>query len=299
MADELADLELAGFLEHHRSGYFRDLDLPDTARTRPVDYLLVWVLEGGLTGTVGDRRVRAEAGDLVLFPPRVPQRYGPHGDSWQWLWVHYGGRAAPAVHRLLTGSTGSAGPTGSVGPAAPRVPLGLDPQIRQRFLELVGAATVTRPAGAGVLHLDSCLHSIVGLMDERLRRRDESGSTSRTARDQVAVLREWITAHVAAPITMATLTEHSGVSASQLSRLFRSAGVSAPMAYVTEVRMAQARALLAETDLPIGQIARAVGYPDPYHFSRRFAATTGRAPTAYRRESMQPRNGLPQGDRAD
>ena len=73
---------------------------------------------------------------------------------------------------------------------------------------------------------------------------------------------------------MATLTEHSGVSASQLSRLFRSAGASAPMAYVTEVRMAQARALLTETDLPIGQIARAVGYPDPYHFSRRFAATT-------------------------
>ena len=69
MADELADPELAGYLEHHRSGYFRDLDLPGTARTRPVDYLLVWVLEGGLAGTVGDVGSRRRPGTWCCSRP--------------------------------------------------------------------------------------------------------------------------------------------------------------------------------------------------------------------------------------
>ena len=54
------------------------------------------------------------------------------------------------------------------------------------------------------------------------------------------------------------------------------------MAYVAHQRMQRARVLLDETDLTVAQIGRAVGFADPYHFSRRFAAVVGRPPTFYR-----------------
>ncbi|MGI8868787.1 MAG: AraC family transcriptional regulator [Mycobacteriales bacterium] len=269
--------ELGGFLSHHKSGNFRDLDLPETARDAPEDHLLIWVLDGGIAGARGGERLTASMGDLVLFPPGVPQRYAPTGRPWQWLWVHYGGRAAPAAYRLLL--------RGGSGPVAP---LGYDAGIRQRFRELVVAAAQGART-ANQLHLDSCLHSVIGLIAGRQALREElaehpPAGPRLTAADfeRVAELREWIIDHVDEPLTLDRLTAHTGYSASSLARLFRRAGAPPPMAYVTQVRMQQARALLDETELNVREIGRAVGFDDPYHFSRRFRASAGAAPTAYR-----------------
>jgi len=54
---------------------------------------------------------------------------------------------------------------------------------------------------------------------------------------------------------------------------------------ITEVRIKRARALLAETDAPIGNIALNVGFDDVNYFSRIFKKATGLSPTQYRRLS--------------
>ncbi len=46
--------------------------------------------------------------------------------------------------------------------------------------------------------------------------------------------------------------------------------------------MARARALLDTTTMPIGEVARAVGYHDPLYFSRQFHKLHGETPTSYR-----------------
>lgn len=43
--------------------------------------------------------------------------------------------------------------------------------------------------------------------------------------------------------------------------------------------------LLAETGLPVAEVARRCGFADPLYFSRRFARTTGRPATTWRREN--------------
>jgi AraC-like DNA-binding protein len=65
-------------------------------------------------------------------------------------------------------------------------------------------------------------------------------------------------------------------------RLFhKSVGVP-PMAYLTGRRAELAAGLLRRTHLPVGEVGKLVGWPDPNHFSRRFREKLGLSPTRYR-----------------
>lgn len=52
--------------------------------------------------------------------------------------------------------------------------------------------------------------------------------------------------------------------------------------WITEQRMTSARRLLAETDLPVGEVAGRVGYPDPAYFARTFRRAHGSTPREWR-----------------
>ena len=56
--------------------------------------------------------------------------------------------------------------------------------------------------------------------------------------------------------------------------------------WIIERRMAEARSLLADTDLPVGEVARRVGMPDPGYFSRLFRRTHGASPREWRGRAM-------------
>jgi AraC family transcriptional activator of pobA len=52
--------------------------------------------------------------------------------------------------------------------------------------------------------------------------------------------------------------------------------------WIIEHRMAESRRLLADTDLPIQEVARRVGITDPGYFSRLFRRTHGTSPSGWR-----------------
>ncbi len=52
--------------------------------------------------------------------------------------------------------------------------------------------------------------------------------------------------------------------------------------WIIERRIAEARRLLAETDLPVAEVARRVGVPDPGYFSRLFRRAHGASPRKWR-----------------
>jgi len=56
-------------------------------------------------------------------------------------------------------------------------------------------------------------------------------------------------------------------------------------AWITERRMAQARTLLVQTDLPVAEIGRRVGYHDPAYFTRTFRRAHSATPLGWRRAS--------------
>jgi AraC-like DNA-binding protein len=54
------------------------------------------------------------------------------------------------------------------------------------------------------------------------------------------------------------------------------------MEYLRRVRVRRARSLLGDVDLSIKEVARRVGFDDPYHFSKVFHKVDGLPPTLYR-----------------
>jgi AraC-like DNA-binding protein/mannose-6-phosphate isomerase-like protein (cupin superfamily) len=73
------------------------------------------------------------------------------------------------------------------------------------------------------------------------------------------------------------------LSERQLSRIFRKATGASILTYLTRLRMDRAMQLLLHSELPIKQVAAAVGYPDTHYFTTLFGRHTRTTPGAYRR----------------
>jgi AraC-like DNA-binding protein len=73
-----------------------------------------------------------------------------------------------------------------------------------------------------------------------------------------------------------------GVSPTHLTSLFRRATGGGVLAHHTSLRMARARQLLDTTDATIAEVAREVGYDDPFYFSRHFRRHHGMSPSSFR-----------------
>ncbi|MGW9433726.1 cupin domain-containing protein, partial [Streptomyces decoyicus] len=91
-------------------------------------------------------------------------------------------------------------------------------------------------------------------------------------------------AEPAAPWTVSTLAERTGVSRSTLAKRFTDQVGEPPMTYLTHWRMTLAADLLVEQEsVTIADIARAVGYSDPFGFSAAFKRVRGANPSEFRR----------------
>ncbi|MFD9572781.1 AraC family transcriptional regulator [Streptomyces sp. NPDC059982] len=82
--------------------------------------------------------------------------------------------------------------------------------------------------------------------------------------------------------TVASLAAQAGVSRALFARRFSELMGRPPLTYLTECRMDDAEALLADTDLSIAQIAKTVGYADAFGFSTAFKRHKGLSPSAFR-----------------
>lgn len=77
------------------------------------------------------------------------------------------------------------------------------------------------------------------------------------------------------------------VSAPHLTRLFREHVGQPPHRYLQSLRLAQARVLLQQTQMPVGEVAMRCGYSDALYFSKVFAKEMGAPPTRWREARVQ------------
>jgi AraC-like DNA-binding protein len=87
-------------------------------------------------------------------------------------------------------------------------------------------------------------------------------------------------------LRLADLSEAAGLSATQLTRLFRAQTGLTPHAYLVNVRVQRSRALLREGGLPLAEIAATTGFADQAHLQRHYRRLNAVTPGAYRRQVL-------------
>lgn len=86
----------------------------------------------------------------------------------------------------------------------------------------------------------------------------------------------------AEPLSLRDVAAELGVTPGHLTTVVRRRTGRTVGEWIIERRMGAARALLADADLPIAEVARRVGMPDPGYFSRLFARAHGASPRKWR-----------------
>lgn len=108
------------------------------------------------------------------------------------------------------------------------------------------------------------------------RRHDESMR-------QVQTLCDFVNGHLGEVLVQSDVALSMGMSPAAFCRFLRRETGRTFTAYVRDVRLSEASRLLAETRLPITQIASTVGFRSLAHFNRCFRASNGTTPSAWRR----------------
>jgi AraC family transcriptional activator FtrA len=171
------------------------------------------------------------------------------------------------------------------------------PQIRvepDRLYVDHGDVATSAGAGAGI---DLCLHLV--------RRDHGAGHATLVARHMVMPphrdggqiqyapaspqsssldgLLAWAGARLGTPLSVGDLAAQLNVSPRTLARRFADQLGTSPGSWLLSRRIAEARSLLEETDLPVEAIAARVGLTSAVNLRRRFRAVVGTTPGAYRR----------------
>jgi len=104
----------------------------------------------------------------------------------------------------------------------------------------------------------------------------------------VLAAQRWLEDHYPVASPVEEMVRRSGLAERSFKRRFSAATGLAPLAYVQNLRVEEAKRRLERTDAAIETIGWNVGYEDPAFFRRLFKRITGITPGAYRRKFRFP-----------
>lgn len=143
------------------------------------------------------------------------------------------------------------------------------------------------------LYYDAKAAEALSLVFERHRKLNERKMMPIPELDQAMLqtLSAYIGDHYADSLSIEMLAKIACMGTTKLKRCFKIYFDCTVADYIQQVRIDQAEHLLAYTDLPVGEVAKAVGYTAAGHFAELFRSAKGILPLEYRK-SMRERQGI-------
>ena len=129
----------------------------------------------------------------------------------------------------------------------------------------------------------TCIDNLKIALFQRRTSRQDVPQEERTIHGITRYLQE----HLAEEISLSVLADQFHLSAQYISQLFKSEiGVNF-LAYLTDIRMENAKKLLLSTSLSIAEISEQCGYGDYRVFTKVFKKSEGTTPSRYRRDFLE------------
>jgi len=104
---------------------------------------------------------------------------------------------------------------------------------------------------------------------------------------RLAALMARVEAEPGLPWTTESMASAAGLSVSRLHALFRDEHDTSPHAWLLAQRLTRVQAWLAQSDLPIAELALRAGFSEQSALTRAMRKATGQTPAAYRRQARR------------
>jgi len=236
------------------------------------------IFESGATG-----RKKICGGTIVLLFPGVWHRTCPSATTgWDEFWVGVNGEY---LKRLVR--------EGFLSPERPLVEAGVDPAILEPYRSLVERVRRTPPGYAQLIAAD--VMELLGLTlaanpsqsTEEPSLSDGAASHHAVEDRMVAEAIEFIWDHTHRSMTVDDVVSHLPITRRSLERRFRHVLGHTILEEITRCRLVRAERLLAETKIPIEQVAAAAGFSCPERMCKVFRRLKGLSPWAYRSQRQK------------
>jgi len=229
---------------------------------------ILYCLSGaGIVETL-DHRLNIGAGQLAWIANEHPHaHYADRKDPWTLLWFRLDGPNPIVLRSKLFGG------------AAPLVSVPESMLLQAWFDRLFLAM---RGSGSGLgLRLNQLVGEFFAIIDLAVRG-DDRGNLPEPLNAAMLAMRGALNR----PWDSDDLSALTRLSASHIRRLFKKHLRTSPHQWLLRERLMHAQTLIADSAMPMVEIAETCGFCDVYHFSREFKRSIGTPPAAWRRKEL-------------
>lgn len=233
---------------------------------------MIFCLRGQGWAQVAGKRHDVTPGTMLWVNCHHPHLYGAATrDPWELFWIRVEGRPLDRIAELLRVRSQ---------PVFEGInELAIIREYEEAFEHMSG----TRPSDAALV--SAAVAAIIGLAFHV--RLSEPGLVQPELPASVARALERMRLYFHLPMRVVELANLSGMSESHFSRQFKEAIGTSPIDWLRRERINQAKRRLIESDDPVKEIARQVGYHDQFFFSKDFKKMTTLTPTQFREQERQ------------
>lgn len=233
------------------------------------NYVLHYIVDGCGILQLDGREHSVFAGQAFITPPNLVTFYQADRETpWEYIWIHFNGKKT----RELLQEVG-------IAPETPvYAPISSTQELYNYMLDMLRHSEEEyRCIGDLYQMFQVMIHlSPNRTIPEKL---DQTDAYIRAALN-------FIERKYTDPVRIQDVADFCGLDRSYLSKLFKHATNYSLQEYLIYFRIHKAKQLLQNSNLPIQHVAYAVGYPDPFAFSKVFKKETGVSPTYYRQKHL-------------
>ena len=207
---------------------------------------------------------------FMIFPHQVCTYIADHEIPWEYVWIEFDGLRAKETVELAGLSVDQ-------------------PVYKARYKDIL--ETMKQEMLYIVNHKSESPFHLIGhlyLFIDSFVRSATSGQVSKGNSLRDFYIKEafsYIEQNFQNDISIEDISAFCGLNRSYFGKIFRENTGKSPQDFLISYRMTKATELLKLTNLSVGDIGNAVGYPNQLHFSRAFKNTYGISPRQWRNEN--------------
>jgi AraC-like DNA-binding protein len=233
-------------------------------------HILIYCVEGAGWYELENQRYEVKPDEFFILPAGLPHKYSSNAEfPWNIYWIHFRGNMADRyIHSFLNTKK-------PIHHAVSHIDDRL--QIFEEIYQTLEKGYSIENIG----YASTCLwHFLGSFRFADAYTHTKAGGAKTAVETSIQFMKE----HLHEPLGLDDLAKSARYSASYYSLLFKKKTGYAPIEYFIHLKIQRACQYLDLTDLYIQEIARKVGYEDPYYFSRIFKNVMGSSPSEYRKK---------------